>query len=877
MKAFKRTVSGLIAVTIAASAVMSASAEGKSNTIDNVIAALHRSDVQFTERENMTDYYAYYAKKAKTGADLDHTVENADKLPPCFDLRDVNGKCYVSPVKNQNPWPTCWSFGACAAAEISLAYAFDYDYNDKDDPRAAAFDLSEKHLAWFMYYPLPENNEKYPAQAGEGLYSLNYDPSADKQAMSAAVYGPGGYMATATTPFSAGIGPVFESDVPYKGKDAELYPKSATFVTIAFDDNGMIDSSTMQQIGGGMMTDDEFEAAVKQYEEQTGYKYYDYDTVMGYMVTGAPELAGQTILVAMLTPGNGDWTVDEQYRFMHTFDLVEGVLLPTPAKSGKNGEYIYDANGTAAIKNELVNGRGVTIGFKADQAQPGQQIGPESFLNFVDENGKPAENRETAAIWAHYTFDRSYDPSDKNSVNHKEFAVTHAVCIVGYDDNFPKEYFNDPNGTIGGNGAWLVKNSWGSTETADPAKGTMPWGNNGTGYFWLSYYDQSIEIPESFRFADNKQEAMTLTNIDMYDLMPQITRDQVAYDDDVYMANIFTAQNNCTVRFIGIETVDADTTVKYSIYFLNEDPKSPTDGHLALEEEVTFPYAGYHRIDLGRSMQQAKGNKYSIVAQVISNGSNKILYNHAKDENGLMAFMGAEQARWVNAGNPAESFSPDIMYSKGIVNKGESFIGVSTGKGYAWSDWADVTKKLKNLNAKDGIDVFTYDNFPIRSYPETELFTAGNFIQDEQSSYAAGNVIKGILVLTNNSDIDFAADNEIELVLNLGEIGENNSRAKFSGLKAGETRTVEYNYTVTDADVKAGKVESFITVKVNGEDIGYDPVFDNILGFTVNLKNDSVSGISDENPATGTEGFAGIGIIAAISLLGAFALKKRCK
>ena len=876
MKQLRRIISGVLAVSLATAAGVSASAEGKSNTIDDVITSLHRSDVQYAERESMTDYYAYYAEKVKTGADLDHTVENTDKLPSSFDLRNVNGKCYVSPVKNQNPWPTCWSFGACAAAEISLAYAFDYDYNDKDDPRAAAFDLSEKQLAWFMYYPLPENNERFPTQAGEGLYSLNYDPSADNQTLSAAIYGPGGYMATATTAFSAGIGPVLESIVPYEGKDAELYPKNAMFITIAFDDKGMIDSSTMQQVGGGTMTDEQFEAAVKQYEEQTGYKYYDYDTAMGFMATGAPELAGQTILVAMLTPGNGDWTVDEQYRFMTAFDLVEGVLLPNPAKCGENCEYIYDASATAAIKNELVNGRGVAIGFKADQAQPGQQIGPESFLNFVDENGKPAASKESAAIWAHYTFDRSYDPTDKSSVNHKVFTSNHAVCIVGYDDNFPKEYFNDPNGTIGGNGAWLVKNSWGSVDAEDPAKASF-WGNNGSGYFWLSYYDQSIEIPESFKFADNKEEAMTLTNIDMYDLMPQITRDQVAYDDDVYMANIFTPQNNCTVRFIGIETVDADTTVKYSIYFLNDDPKSPTDGYLALEEEVTFPYAGYHRIDLGRSMPQAKGTKYSIVAQVKSNGSNKILYNHAKDKNGLMTFMGAEQTRWVNAGNTAESFSPDTMYSKGIVNKGESFIGVSTGNGYAWADWADVTKELKKLNDKDGIDYFTYDNFPIRSYPETELFTAGNFIQDEQSSYAAGDVIKGILVLTNNSDIDFAADNEIELVLNLGEIGENNSRAKFSGLKAGETRTVEYNYTVTDADVKAGKVESFITVKVNGEDIGYDPVFDNILGFTVNLKNDSVSGISDENPATGTEGFAGIGIIAAISLLGAFALKKRCK
>jgi hypothetical protein len=69
-------------------------------------------------------------------------------------------------------------------------------------------------------------------------------------------------------------------------------------------------------------------------------------------------------------------------------------------------------------------------------------------MSFVDENGQRTDD-EMAEYWAQYTCDPEYDPADKSSVN-KTVSANHAVCVVGYDDNSPKEYFNDPNGTLGG-------------------------------------------------------------------------------------------------------------------------------------------------------------------------------------------------------------------------------------------------------------------------------------------------------------------------------------------------------------------------------------------------------------------------------------------
>ena len=40
-----------------------------------------------------------------------------DEYPSRFDLRDYG---VVTPVKSQNPWGSCWSFGGIAAAESSI-------------------------------------------------------------------------------------------------------------------------------------------------------------------------------------------------------------------------------------------------------------------------------------------------------------------------------------------------------------------------------------------------------------------------------------------------------------------------------------------------------------------------------------------------------------------------------------------------------------------------------------------------------------------------------------------------------------------------------------------------------------------------------------
>ncbi|MBQ1679042.1 MAG: InlB B-repeat-containing protein, partial [Oscillospiraceae bacterium] len=96
----------------------------------------------------------YHGSRALTDAYLSGEANGTNatnpvraSLPSSYDSRSYG---YITSVKNQNPYGTCWTFGTMAPIE---AYMIKHGIINNDTGAAAttSMDLSELHLAWFNY------------------------------------------------------------------------------------------------------------------------------------------------------------------------------------------------------------------------------------------------------------------------------------------------------------------------------------------------------------------------------------------------------------------------------------------------------------------------------------------------------------------------------------------------------------------------------------------------------------------------------------------------------------------------------------------------------------------------------------------------------
>lgn len=184
--------------------------------------------------------------------------------------------------------------------------------------------------------------------------------------------------------------------------------------------------------------------------------------------------------------------------------------------------------------------------------------------------------------------------------------TNHAVCIVGYDDDFAISNFTGAAGKPPKPGAWLIRNSWGSN-----------WGDDG--YFWMSYYDASL----SSCFAYNAVDSADYGDIYQYD-----PTGSSQYAKINGAANVFKARKDDTLKSVGIYVPSAVAKGAIQIYTKDTKMTNPADGTLAHTEMIpAITYAGYHIIDLSDQIPLAKGEYFSVVVTLGESGSSA-LYAH---------------------------------------------------------------------------------------------------------------------------------------------------------------------------------------------------------------------------------------------------------
>ena len=631
--------------------------------------------------EDVDDIYGEYEWKSK-----------ADSFPAKFDLRN---RGTITPVKNQSPWGTCWSFATMAASETSLLNTLGMTAEEYSAKYGVSMDLSEKHLAWFTANALPDPDEyeegKYPydpAQAGEGAHKLE---SSEKN-----LYNFGGNYALATSMLASGVGVVNESVAPYTDSEGGT----------SFEGDWSLPEE--ERFGQSFELKDANILPSPAYHNEAGeYMYRESATEMikSELISGKavginfkadqsmPELSREERLALFMQRvedfkdiSDEDKTLrcDIRYGYRNIEDLTDeeakrvvelGCIL--------NGlPMIYDFG---TLTREQINRLAVTryVGEPYDEVARKEELdaqNPEGsdpvYLNFVeDEDGN--------TIYAQYTYN--------------DVQSNHAVTVVGWDDTFPAGNFLEGHQPPGP-GAWIVKNSWGED-----------WGNDG--YFYLSYYDKTLGYPQTFEYVKPEDKEPQSLEILEHDFMPSEYVSTVYYSDPVYTAGIFEMETDSVLQYVSAMTGDLNTEVTASVYLLSEGAKGPADGILMETVSGAFDYAGYHRMALGSNLSLPKGSIIGIV----------VLQRVHTPEGTRYAFVNTsslgQKAIEKYAQANADTGKTLERYCTGVVNPGENFVSFVDGR---WIDWSEEVNRLAGL---ENCDFVAYDNLPIKgySYPLKEV------------------------------------------------------------------------------------------------------------------------------------------------------------
>ena len=340
-----------------------------------------------------------------------------------------------------------------------------------------------------------------------------------------------------------------------------------------------------------------------------------------------------------------DWSIPDEYRFVQNYSLRESIVMPDPAGSDKAGAYQYNEDAIRAIKQQL------------------------------------------------------YD-------DHRAVCVSFCA-VVGWDDNYPAANFLktpvDEKGSVV-NGAFLIKNSWGSELNEFPNNAYRHWGlregldgipydpeakafsDRATGYFWISYADRSLNDPEAFIFEEVPDDAVYY--IEQLDYMYPTGFIGESFDG-ARSSNVLQAKTTSMLNAISVITGTPDTEVSYELYLLGDSYDGPEDGIKAGSGKASFSYGGYHKVTLEKPVALTKGQKFSIVVRMTEPDGTDYICHSADYDTG------------------------DNIYNVGIINPGESYMYYD-GK---WLDFSEPSTQDIIEAQYRSMDLIL-DNFSIKAYLE---------------------------------------------------------------------------------------------------------------------------------------------------------------
>ena len=194
--------------------------------------------------------------------------------------------------------------------------------------------------------------------------------------------------------------------------------------------------------------------------------------------------------------------------------------------------------------------------------------------DFYAVNEAPNFNANTSAFYCNETDGRD---------------ATHAVAVVGWDDNYPASNFLV---TPPGDGAWIIKNSYGEE-------------NYDHGYVYVSYYDTVFNIDGGVAYLFENTENYTKNY--QTDIGGDIF---LVNDSDSYSyKNSYQSIGDDYISAVGTCFNDADEDYTVEIYVNNV---------LKTSQSGKSPFRGFHTIKLENQIPVKIGDNFTVVMKTHS-------------------------------------------------------------------------------------------------------------------------------------------------------------------------------------------------------------------------------------------------------------------
>ena len=319
-----------------------------------------------------------------------------------------------------------------------------------------------------------------------------------------------------------------------------------------------------------------------------------YGTCWAFASLGALESAA-------LTEGAGEWDLSENHLAnLHGYDwdfsyggngdLAQAYLLRWEGPVEETSDPYPNPGGSSAGDAVLRVNR---VRWFAGKRNP---LDHEKVLAAVAEGGA------VTVSYKHYK-KGCYREDTHAYYNPWNATSDHMVCLVGWDDDYPKENFG-PTYVPPGNGAYLVRNSWGEG-----------WGDGG--YFWVSYYDATFLTQVSYQFMGAEKPGR-YGKVYQYDPLGKVNSFGAGRATE-WGAAVFTAAEDEEIGAVGFYAMTPNTAYEVEVR-RGVTAGTPRSGRLAATQAGRVDDAGFVIVSLDQTMETKAGELFSVVVKLTTPG-----------------------------------------------------------------------------------------------------------------------------------------------------------------------------------------------------------------------------------------------------------------